>query len=169
MSSFQKPNWYTPVVARQGWYSWKNVPGARHSWVTVSSWLVTPGRQNHVDGPFAHLKTGFQYLSLPASASQVALVARDPPASAEETRPPRGGHGSPRRSSCLENPVDRGAGGLQPVWSHRGGHDWSNRAHVCWSWLEIKWLSRVQHKRIQPGLPHCRQTLYRLSHQGSPQ
>ena len=52
-------------------------------------------------------------------ASQVALVVKNPPASAEDIgdmgsipgsgRSPGGGHGNPLQYSCLENPVDRGA------------------------------------------------------------
>ena len=52
-------------------------------------------------------------------ASQVALVAKNPPASAGDTRDvgsipvlgrsPGGGHGNPLQCSCLENPMDRGA------------------------------------------------------------
>ena len=38
------------------------------------------------------------------------------------------GHGNPLQYSCLENPVDRGAGGLLSVGLHRVGHDWSNLA-----------------------------------------
>ena len=30
-------------------------------------------------------------------------------------RPPEGGHGNPLQYSCLENPTDRGAGGLQSI------------------------------------------------------
>ena len=52
-------------------------------------------------------------------ASQVALVVKNPRASVEGVRdtgpipgsgrPPRGGHGTPLQSSCLENPMERGA------------------------------------------------------------
>ena len=52
-------------------------------------------------------------------ASQVALVVRNPSASAGDMRhvgsipgsgrPPGGGHDNPLQCSCLENPVDRGA------------------------------------------------------------
>ena len=55
----------------------------------------------------------------PSRASRVALVVKDPPASAGDIRdmgsipgsgrPPGGGHGSPLQSSRLENPMDRGA------------------------------------------------------------
>ena len=54
-------------------------------------------------------------------ASQVALVVRNPPATAGDLRDaglihgsgrsPGGGHGNPLRFSCLENPMDRGAWG----------------------------------------------------------
>ena len=36
---------------------------------------------------------------------------------------PRGEHGHPRQYSCLENPMDRGAGGLQSMGLQRVGHD----------------------------------------------
>ena len=52
-------------------------------------------------------------------ASLVALVIKNPLANAGDTRDagsipgsgrsPRGGHGNPLQSSCLENPMDRGA------------------------------------------------------------
>ena len=51
--------------------------------------------------------------------SQVALVVKNPPASAGDIRDagsipgsgqsPGGGHGNPLWYSCLENPMDRGA------------------------------------------------------------
>ena len=52
-------------------------------------------------------------------ASQVALVVKNPPATAGDIRDagsipgsdrsPGGGHGNPLQYSCLENPMDRGA------------------------------------------------------------
>ena len=52
-------------------------------------------------------------------ASQVALVVKNPPANAGDTRDmgslpalgrsPGGGHGNPLQHSCLEIPMDRGA------------------------------------------------------------
>ena len=51
--------------------------------------------------------------------SKVALVVKNPPASVGDIRdsgsnpgsgrPSGGGHGNPLQSSCLENPMDRGA------------------------------------------------------------
>ena len=65
-----------------------------------------------------NLRLGWMY-SLLASfpgASQVALVVKNPPASAGDMgsipgleRSPGGGHGKPLQYSCLENPMDRGA------------------------------------------------------------
>ena len=53
------------------------------------------------------------------TASQVALVVKNLPASAGDVRDvgsvpglgrsPAGGHGNPLQCSCLENPMDRGA------------------------------------------------------------
>ena len=52
-------------------------------------------------------------------ASQGVLVVKNPPANAGDLidlglipgsgRSPRGGHGNPPQSSCLENPMDGGA------------------------------------------------------------
>ena len=38
-------------------------------------------------------------------------------------RSPGGGHGNPLQHSCLEKPVDRGAGGLQSTGSQSVRHD----------------------------------------------
>ena len=38
-------------------------------------------------------------------------------------RSPGGGYGNPLQYSCLENPMDRGAGGLQSMESQRVGYD----------------------------------------------
>ena len=63
----------------------------------------------------------------------VLLVGKNLPASAEDVkdlglipgsgRAPGGGHGYPLQCSCLENPKDRGPGGLQSMGPHRVGHD----------------------------------------------
>ena len=39
-------------------------------------------------------------------------------------RSPGGGHGNPLQYSCLENPMDRGPGGLSSIGLQRLGHDW---------------------------------------------
>ena len=64
-------------------------------------------------------------------ASQV----KNPPASAGDTkltpgsgRPPGGGHGNPLQYFCLEDPMDRGAGGLQSIRSERVGCNSSDGA-----------------------------------------
>ena len=38
-------------------------------------------------------------------------------------RSPGEGHGNSLQCSCLENPMDRGAGGLHSIGSQRAGHD----------------------------------------------
>ena len=38
-------------------------------------------------------------------------------------RTPGRGHGNPLQYPCLGNPMDRGAGGLQSIGSHRVGHN----------------------------------------------
>ena len=66
-------------------------------------------------------------------ASQVALVVRNLPANAGDTRDvgsvPEsgrshgGGHGNPLQYSSQQNPMDRGPGRLQSMRSQRVGHD----------------------------------------------
>ena len=63
-----------------------------------------------------------------SKASLVALVAKNPPANAEDLgsipgwgRSPGGGNGNPLQYSCLENSMDR----LQFTGSQRVGHDWN--------------------------------------------
>ena len=64
---------------------------------------------------------------------QLALVIENPPASAGDIgdegsipgsgRSPGGGCGNPLPYSCLENPIDRGPGGLHSIASQRVAHD----------------------------------------------
>ena len=65
-------------------------------------------------------------------ASQVALEVKNLPADAEDLpwvrKIPGGGHGNLLHYSCLYNPEDRGAWGLQSMGSTRVGDDWSNLA-----------------------------------------
>ena len=66
-------------------------------------------------------------------ASRGALVVKNLPASAGDIRDvgsiprsgrsPRGAHGNPLQYSCLDNPMDRGAGGPQFIGSQRVRHD----------------------------------------------
>ena len=65
-------------------------------------------------------------------ASRMALVVKNPPANAGDTRDmglipglgrsPGGGHGNPLQYSCLENPMDRGAWRATVHGSQRVGH-----------------------------------------------
>ena len=71
-------------------------------------------------------------------ASQVALVVKNPPATAGDVRDtgsipglgrsPGEGNGNPLQYSCLQNPMDRGACRLQSIGSHRVRHNWSDLA-----------------------------------------
>ena len=71
--------------------------------------------------------------------SQVALVVKNPPVNAKETRDacsipgvgrsPGGGHNNPLQYSRLENPMDRGA------W-------WATVHGSAKSWPQLKWLSK---------------------------
>ena len=66
-------------------------------------------------------------------ASRVALVVKNPPASAGDVRDmgsipglgrsPGEGNGNPLQYSCLENTMDRGVHRLQSKGSHRVRHD----------------------------------------------
>ena len=51
----------------------------------------------------------------PANAGDVRDVGSIPGSG----RSPGGGHGNPLQYSCLENPMDRGAGGLQSIGLQR--------------------------------------------------
>ena len=44
-------------------------------------------------------------------------------------RSPGGAHGNPLQYSCLDNPMDRGAGGLQFIGSQRVRHNWVTWLH----------------------------------------
>ena len=46
----------------------------------------------------------------------------------------REGNGNPLQCSCLENPRDRGPGGLPSMGSHRVGHDWSDSSSSNIPW-----------------------------------
>ena len=72
-------------------------------------------------------------------ASQVALVVKNAPASAGDTRDagsipgsgrsPGGGHGSLLQYSCLEIPWTEEPGRLQSMGLHRVGHNSPHEAH----------------------------------------
>ena len=84
---------------------------------------------------------------------QVALAIKNLPANAGDLRDsgsipglgrsPRGGYGSPLQYSCLEHPMDRGAGRLQSIGLHRDGHDWSDFAHTIFLDSTRKWYYTI--------------------------
>ena len=82
-----------------------------------------------------------------------------------ETPCPSQGTGYPLQYSCLEIPRTEKPSGVQSIVSQRARHDWSDLAwHRNDSLLQRIFLTQG----LNPGFPHCRQILYRLSHQGSP-
>ena len=126
----------------------------------------------------------------PPGASQLALVAKCLPASAGDTRdaapisgsggPPGGGHGSLLQSSCLENPMDRGAWRATVHRVSKSRTRLSDLAYTYtpfsvgfsrrdyWSGLPFPFPRDLPDSRMYSGLLHCRQILYRLSYEGSP-
>ena len=79
-------------------------------------------------------------LSIRGMTSQVALVAKSPPAKAGDLRDagsipgsgrcPGGGHGNPLHYSCLRHPVDRGAWWATAYSSESVSHSVSVRLFV---------------------------------------
>ena len=71
-----------------------------------------------------------------------AGAARDTGSIPRLGRSPEGGNGNQFQYSCLENPMDTEACGLESTGSQRVGHNWSDLAGNthCWSWL-IKKIS----------------------------
>ena len=71
-------------------------------------------------------------IHIPDWSSQVALMVKNLPANARDSRDvglipgsgrsPRGGHGNLLQYSCLENPMD---GGAWPATAHRVTHSWT--------------------------------------------
>ena len=88
--------------------SWEHLPGPAIQPICNMNWPCLIGSGS-----------GNRHLFGAVSASQEALVVKNPPANAGNTRDtglipgwgrsPGGGHGNPLQYSCLENPMDRGA------------------------------------------------------------
>ena len=55
----------------------------------------------------------------PANAGDIRDVGSTPGSG----RSPGGGHGNPLQCSCLENPMDRGARGLESMGSQRAANN----------------------------------------------
>ena len=80
-------------------------------------------------------------MSTNSGASQVALVVKNLPANAGDTRDassipgsgrsPGGGHGDPLQSSCLENPMDRGAWWAIVHWVAKSWTRLSTNTGIC--------------------------------------
>ena len=64
-------------------------------------------------------------------------------------RSPGEGNGKPLQYSCLENLMDRGACGLQTMWSKRGGHDWTTKTSCSW------YKGEFGHMCLNTCVPKC--------------
>ena len=122
---------------------------------------------------------------------------KNPPASAGDTcsipgsgRSPGKGNGNLLQYSCLENPIDRGAWQTTVHEVARVGHNLGTKHMIKRDlWITKDTPLTLNHSggstvlnsvpgtrtktkytfiTLNPGLPHCRRILYRLSHQGSP-
>ena len=112
-------------------------------------------------------------------------------------RSPGGGHGNPPQYSCLENPMDWGAWWatvhrvakswtqLKPLkvkmwvpqscltlWDLIDHSPLDSSVHGVFQarileWVAIPFPEIFTTQEVNPGLLHCRQILYHLSHQGS--
>ena len=132
--------------------------------------------------------------NLPANAEDARDISSIPGLG----RSPEGGYGTPLQYSCLENPTDRGIWPAMVHTVQRVEHDWSNlkwkwscsvmsdslrphglqptRFHHPWDFpgknTGVGYHSLLQEifptQGLNPGVPHCRQMLYHLSHQASP-
>ena len=97
-------------------------------------------------------KTVRKSIGFPNSAvgEESAWKARDAGLIPGSGRSPGGGNGNPLQHSCLENPMDRGASGLQSRGSHRVTHDC---AHDTLSTVGVpKHLKQVKQSNPQQTL-----------------
>ena len=108
-------------LAKAGLTSWEaRTPGTRQSVRSTHSPMIDT----------AHLPQEVKRKGESFSASQAALVVKNPLASAGDTRctgliprsgrSPGGGHGNPLQYSCLENPMNRGTWQVNSIPMNRG-------------------------------------------------
>ena len=100
-------------------------------WTGMEGWVweATLGRKPRDMGPGVRSIGLLQWLSgkeSPCNAGNTGDMGSIPGLEIS----PGGGHGNPLQYSYLENPMDRGTGGLQSN-AQRVRHDWSNWAHTC--------------------------------------
>ena len=74
-----------------------------------------------------HSRGGFPGSS---NGKEFACNARDLGSIPGSGRSPGEENGNPLQCSCLENPMDRGAGRLQSMGSQRVGHNWATNIHT---------------------------------------
>ena len=95
-------------------------------------------------------------------------------------RSPRGGHSNSLQYSCLENPMDREAWGVQSVGSQRFRHDWATYTHTPDSkrqptLQETKWLMTqgmgvrlIPQRHSSNGTDNTEQPIPQLHHMLTP-
>ena len=130
--------WRGNHLGQQGWEVLGRVGGVQavgqHGWVWVLAWqlftkCVIWGKHS-VSCPSASSSMKWDQRWPPLS---VVPVIKNPLTNARDLRDaglipgsrssPGGEHSNPVQYSCLENPKDRGSGGLQSIGSQRVGHD----------------------------------------------
>ena len=82
-------------------------------------YLVLPFSDLRLDRICLCFPVGTNGKDLPVNTGDI----RDTGSIPRSGRFPRGGYSNPLYFSWLENPMDRGAGGLQSIGSHRVGQD----------------------------------------------
>ena len=98
------------------------------SWVSIQVWISNDHRERS-SALFSVWLLLIWFLGLPGGS-----LVKNPAASAGDAgsipglgRSPGEGNGNPLQCSYLENPMDRGAGGLQSIGSQRVGHNWATK------------------------------------------
>ena len=101
------------------------------SYLSVNSVLVVEGKC------LFSLVSLYFTLSIPSLVFLGGSDGKESACSAEDPRSIPGlgrthgeGHDNPLQYSCLENPMDRGAGGVQSMEWQRVGHDWVTNTHT---------------------------------------
>ena len=100
----------------------------------------------------------FQFLyfgALPTGSSvgkESACSARDLGSIPGSGRSPGERNGYPLQYPCLENPMDRGPGGVQSTGSQRVGHDWVTNTFTFWyKGEEQGWEGQACHRKESRG------------------
>ena len=83
-----------------------------------------------------------------SDGKESACNVEDPGSIPDLGRCPGEGKDYPLQYSCLENPMDRGAWGLQSLWSQRVGHNWAINTRVTKPTSKLLLPSSYQHVTV---------------------